>query len=268
MELGHDEILYTGTADTKDASYHFELPPALRPFFSLKSALAGDVGVIKLGGQPVAPSTNLRPRLKVAPVGWWWALWWRQSVQIKIAHRAGFSGDAFLRDRHSDSVPSLQIGVHTQYVYSHMSMSTDLNYVRLFVQAAIAGLQDESCFPVHGIEECSADVQFLGWHIEGELGRVRPTRRRIWRARLAARHAASLRRVSTRAIERLLGRLFFISLLRRGALSIFSGSTASSGGPRVSPSCPPGCDESSCSGAQWLLCFSRTCEPPGIQWRS
>ena len=75
---------------------------------------------------------------------------------------------------------------------------------------------------MHDIEECSADAQVLGWHIEGELGRVRPTRRRIWRARLAARHAASLRRVSTRAIERLLGHLPFVSLIRREALSILS----------------------------------------------
>ena len=60
-------------------------------------------------------------------MGWSWALWWCQSVHMKIAHRAGFSGDA-PRDRHS--VPSLQIGVHTQYVDNRISMSTDPDHVR------------------------------------------------------------------------------------------------------------------------------------------
>ena len=123
------------------------------------------------------------------------AAWRRQAMHMKIARRAGFSGDALLRDRHS--VPSLQISVHTQYVDNHISMSTDPDHVRRSVQAAIASLQDESGLSVHDIEECSADVQVLGWHIKGELGLVRPTRRHIWRACLAARHAASRRRVST-----------------------------------------------------------------------
>ena len=109
MELGEGEILYTGTADIKDAFYHLELPASLRPFFALKSVLVGDVGVSEIGGQPVPPSTRLSPRLKVVPMGWSWALWWCQSVHMKIAHRAGFRGEALLRDRHA--VPSLRTGV-------------------------------------------------------------------------------------------------------------------------------------------------------------
>ncbi|CAE7559495.1 unnamed protein product, partial [Symbiodinium sp. CCMP2456] len=67
---GSAEELHIATADLKDAFYHFELPPALRPYFGMRTVTAADMEVRTMGGRPVRSTHLLHPRLKVLPMGW------------------------------------------------------------------------------------------------------------------------------------------------------------------------------------------------------
>ena len=72
-------------------------------------------------------------------------------------------------------------------------------------------------------EPASGDlVKVLGWHIEGGAGTLRPTRERLWRARYCIRALLQRGRASGRDLEKLLGHLTFMSLVRREVLAIFS----------------------------------------------
>lgn len=55
LELSDDEALTVGSADRAGASYHLELPPPLRPYFSLRRVRAGAVGITEVEGRAVSP---------------------------------------------------------------------------------------------------------------------------------------------------------------------------------------------------------------------
>ena len=69
------DALELGQTDIQDAFYQLGLPMELRPLFGLPGARAGRVGVsVTCDGVPVAPSTLVRFRLCVVPMGWTHAL--------------------------------------------------------------------------------------------------------------------------------------------------------------------------------------------------
>ena len=69
--------------------------------------------------------------------------------------------------------------------------------------------------------DAGKDRELLGWVFEGREGVLRPSRARVWRARLVARELLRRGRVRGRDLERWLGHVGFITLLRREALCIF-----------------------------------------------
>ena len=68
------------------------------------------------------------------------------------------------------------------------------------------------------VEEGEATV--LGWEIDGPGRQVRPKKERVWRIRLAIRGLLRLGRVTSADMERLLGHMCFVSLVRRESLSV------------------------------------------------
>lgn len=55
LKLSDDEVLTVGSAGLADAFYHLELPPPLRPYFSLRRVRAGEVGITEVEGRAVSP---------------------------------------------------------------------------------------------------------------------------------------------------------------------------------------------------------------------
>ncbi|CAK0818121.1 unnamed protein product [Prorocentrum cordatum] len=220
LELGEGEELHVGGADLSDAFYHMQLPPDLRPFFCFRAVRAGAVGCASVNGQAVPPSAMVYPRLSVIPMGWSWALWMCQTVHERIVEQAGASPENRIVDK--QATPDLHRACHSQYVDNFIAVSTDASAVRSLVADAIRALEGRGLV-VHEEEYSGGDkvAQVSGWQIDGSRGRAAATPLRLWRARLAIRAVLRRGRCSGRDLERLLGHLVFLSLVRREGLSLF-----------------------------------------------
>lgn len=68
----------------------------------------------------------------------------------------------------------------------------------------------------------SGCAEVLGWLIDGDGGKLRPTPRRLGRTRLSLQWMLRRGRASPADIERLAGHMTFISLARRERSSVLS----------------------------------------------
>jgi len=220
IELGADEEIFVGGADLSDAFYHMGLPEPLRKYFTFRPVRAGAVGCTKIGGRAVAVHEKVYPRLAVIPMGWSWALWLCQKIHERIVEEAG--SDPKYRITDKTCTPDLSRPCHTQYVDNFIAISSDADHVKKSVTAAIAALEARGLVvheEDHGGE--SATAKLLGWVIDRRSGRLVASPERLWRARLAIRALLARGRAKGRDVERLLGHLVFISLVRREGLSLF-----------------------------------------------
>ncbi|CAK0878435.1 unnamed protein product, partial [Prorocentrum cordatum] len=224
LEMAADDSLLTVEgADLKGAFYHLELPEQLRPCFSLRPVRAGALGIKEVGGVAVGASTKLYPRLRVAPMGWSWAMWWCQSVMERVAEAAGCGDDARLRD--GRPAPSLDPSCHLEYVDNFVSIGYGAEAVRSAVTRVMTELKRRGLVVTRGghLGDSEGEFAVLGWSITA-AGRLSASASGLWRARLAVRGLLRRGRASGRDLERVLGHIIFVALARREGLSIFEAS--------------------------------------------
>ncbi|CAK0808709.1 unnamed protein product [Prorocentrum cordatum] len=224
LEMAADDSLLTVEgADLKDAFYHFELPEQLRPCFSLRPVRAGVLGIKEVGGVAVGASTKLYPRLGVVPMGWSWAMWWCQSVMERVAEAAGRGDDARLRD--GRPAPLLDPSCHLEYVDNFVGIGYDAEAVRSAVARVMTELKRRGLVVTRGehLGDSEGEYAVLGWSITA-AGRLSASASRLWRVRLAVRGLLRRGRASGRDLERVLGHIMFVALVRREGLSIFEAS--------------------------------------------
>ncbi len=208
--------LTVATADLKDAFYHLSLPEGLRPYFTLPSARAADLGISSLNGKRLSRSSRVFPRLAVVPMGWSWALYICQSIHETIAGQAGLSDEMRIRDKRSP--PQGEV-CHTEYVDNLIVMGTQAEKVRSAYDVAVKALKDAG-LQVHEEEVNEQGAEILGWEL-GRTGHFRPTRKRAWKVRLALRGLLDRGRSSSKQLEKIIGHCSFLCLGRREAFSIF-----------------------------------------------
>ena len=150
LELEQGQDLYFGHFDIYDALYHFSLPAELRRYFGCPPVLAGDVGITSLGGLPVRLDFVLTPRLRILPTGWSHALWFCQTLHLKLLSRVpGFTDDRFLLDRRSQ--PSFSPWGFTVYVDNCIIMGHDPVAVAAAEEEGRAAIEAAG-LPTHEVE--------------------------------------------------------------------------------------------------------------------
>lgn len=215
IELEPEGELCFASADLKDAFYHLELPEALRPYFGLRGVRACDIGLNQISGQAVQWNQVVYPQLSAVPMGWTWALWLCQTLHERIVGLAG-ADDSF---RLSDKKPAPSTAVlHTEYVDNFHVFGTDKQRVSEISQAGIERLRSVGLI-VHEEEESVGSANVLGWEFTGS-GILKPSRKRLWKVRLAIQEILKRGSISGRQLERVVGHMSFISMGRREGLSI------------------------------------------------
>ena len=200
MQLPQDKTVYVASADLQNAFYTMVMPMQLRELFGLRAVRAGLLGMIHVEGRPVSSNTFVHCRIAVIPMGWTWALWWCQRVNERICERSGLAEGDRLRDGIANLGNSFW---HIQYVDNLHVFGTDRQQVESRFWSAVQGLRDAG-LTVHEIEFDEGQSKVLGWELE-EGGILRPSRKRIWRIRLAIREILRRGRASGQQIERLIG---------------------------------------------------------------
>ena len=221
LDTGAGSGLVIGQVDIRDAFYRMALPEALRPLFCLRPIRAGALGLSEVDGRRVPPQMLVRPRLRVLPMGWSWALWWCQAIHERAVEACGLPASARLSD--GVPCPPLTAYPHFQYVDNFCVFGPDREGVEIRLNSVCAELEARG-LPLHKREIASERATILGWELDAQRHRVRPQPERVWRVRLAIRELLRLGFARAVDLERVLGHICFISLIRREVLSIFKSS--------------------------------------------
>ena len=216
IELEPGESVCVSASDLKDAFYHILLPAEWRRYFGLRSCRARDVNITSLGGKPVQPNQVLYPRLKVCPMGWSWAVFWCQmSVQRVISSVPECPETSQLVD--CRPCPSTKTK-HALYIDNFFCVGQDRSCVAKVADSANGALKGAGLV-VHEEQISEDSVLVLGWEINNPA-EFRPSRRRVWRIRLAIRELLRRGRATGRMLERLVGQLCFVALGKREIYSV------------------------------------------------
>ena len=219
LGLEQGQAFYFGHFDVCDAFYNFSLPAELRRYFGCPPVLAGDVGVTSLGGLPVRPDFVLTPRLRILPMGWSHALWFCQTLHLKLLSRVpGFIDDRLLWDRRSQ--PSFSPWGFIVYVVNCIIMGHDPVAVAAAVEEGRAAVEAAGLL-THGVERGDTTAELLGWALDVLQGTIRPKAERVWRLKLAIDYLVAQRIVDPPDVEKVLGHCAFLALIARPALSCF-----------------------------------------------
>ena len=220
LEIPDGEQLYVAQSDVRDYFYSIGLPPGLRGYFALPP-----VAVHMLPPGLVDPSQveggMTRPRMKVVPMGWSWAMWIAQRIhQHQAAIAVDCSPDQVLVDGRPP--PDLQAGspVMIPYADNLNVCGTCKDSVQRAKDKVVQRLRDVG-FRVHEEEDAALNAQALGFIIDGERGQVHPIPARRDRVRLCLLWLANRPKVSGRALERIIGHCVHLFMLRRDLLAIF-----------------------------------------------
>lgn len=215
IEIEQGTELVVCTADLKDAFYHFSLPEELRPYFGMRSLLAGELGILEVNGVAVGPTTRVHPRLKVLPMGWSHALWWCQCIHQRIVEEAGATRDLCLEDR--STVPNGSI-MHIEYVDNYIVLGTSKEEVQRLSQQGVDALRNKGLV-VHEEETSEKEIKILGWEFKQNV--FRPLPKRLWKVMAAIKQVLVSGSISGRQLEKIVGHAAFICLGRRESLSVF-----------------------------------------------
>lgn len=224
VQLQENDTLYVAQSDIKDYFYSLALPDSLRPLFCLPPipfALLDDWQVPSTLRSATAADGWIRPRLRVVPMGWSWAMWLSQRVHTHIcleSTKLGF--DRLLVD--GNPCPDLACGeVALLPCADNLNvLGTDEARVRQVKDCIVKGLRSWG-FVVHGETDAADMVQSLGFLIDGKNGIVGPIPERLDRVLKIFAWLAKRPRVSGKALERVIGHATHLCMLRRELLSIF-----------------------------------------------
>ncbi|CAE8615524.1 unnamed protein product [Polarella glacialis] len=156
-------------------------------------------------------------------MGWTHALSICQTLHEIIVEKAGLRS----YKRVADGKPSPALGrhdpvpIHVEYVDNFAAIGCNADEVSKAL-AAVNQIMTQLNIPTHEIHTVDNHGDLLGWSFDGHVGSWRPTNRRAWKIILAVRSLTRRPRGSSKLIERIVGHMTFIALLRRESLSCFN----------------------------------------------
>lgn len=162
----------------------------------------------------------VRPMLRVVPMGWSWAMWLSQRVhQYQSLLGANLTLDRVLVD--GKEAPDLSDGqvLLLPYADNLNIAGTDARLVQMAKDGAVKQLRKVGLL-VHEELDATTCAQSLGFVIDGESGRVFPVPDRLQKVKLALGWLSKRPRVNGRAVQRILGHVVHLLMLKRPLLSI------------------------------------------------
>ena len=149
------------------------------------------------------------------PLGWAWAAFWCQTIVQRMISTSKGNEDAKRLIDGREPPPSTSM--HTVYIDNFVNMGTDESSVQECAHAGNAVL-GSSGMELHEVQSVASGGAMLGWEFDSAV--FRPSRKRVWKARLAIRELLRVGRASGRLVERLVGHMCFISLARREIFAV------------------------------------------------
>ncbi|CAK0839371.1 unnamed protein product, partial [Prorocentrum cordatum] len=192
LEVPMGQELHLAQADVDSAFYRIGLPRGAQEMFVLRAVHLPTLLKLRpdLSDQlPPGIEAWASPCLEVLPMGWTWSLYFCQCMVMAGVQAAGFALSDFIQDRRA--APSVtdrsRVAV---YVDGVAVVGLEANLVTSDCERVAAKLEALG-LKCKGVEAAGSDTTFTGLSFEVASGKIRLSRSRTWKLRLALLHAAS-----------------------------------------------------------------------------
>ena len=218
IEVDAGPPIEVGGVDIADCFYNILLPEEFRDLFALRPLPASEFGVTHVQSKTVSPSQLVFPVFRVVPMGFTHALWICQQCHLEVVDSIK-EIPSTLRFVDGRPVPQPHAFIHTEYVDNFVALS------QVPGVAAEAASRVEKEFNARGLPthpvESGVGLGTLGWHFDATSPCVTVTPRRLWKLRLGVLELLKRGWADGKTVEKIVGHLTFVALLRRELLSCF-----------------------------------------------
>ena len=182
------------------------------------------MGIFVAEGMSIEEDEMIWPMMRCMPMGWSWAFYFCHKVLEQAALQTGLLPKARML-KEGRPAPSLRDGVvFLPYADNGVVIGTDKQAVQTALDAWMQVLRDKG-LAIHEEVRGAAQVESLGFWLDGVALEVKPTRKRLWRARRALDWLlAKERKITGAQLERVLGRMTLLALARREVLAVWRSS--------------------------------------------
>ncbi|CAK0847575.1 unnamed protein product, partial [Prorocentrum cordatum] len=223
LEAPMGQELHLAQAGVDSAFYRIGLPGGAQEMFVLRAVHLPTLLRLRpdLRDQlPAGVETWASPCLEVLHMGWTWSLYFCQCMVMAGVQAAGFALSDSIQDRRA--APSVarrnRAAVYVDGV-AVVGLEADLatsDCERVAAKLEALGLKCKS------VEAAGSGATFTGLSFEVSSGKIRLSRSRTWKLRLAPLHAASRGWASGDELRHLLGHWCWAAILRRELLGVFA----------------------------------------------
>ena len=223
LKIPAGEELYTAQYDVEAYFYRLGIPAEIGRYFCLKEVPTWMVHKFPTPLDESPHGGAWFPYFRVVPMGWSWAMWIAQRVHVQAHIVAGFLPQTIV----VDGQPPPNFREHRVIAMPYCDNGNVMSLNKKDAEEATEkvmnvlkgwglGLQD--------ITGAQLQAESLGVFIDGRRGRgiVRPTWARLSRVVAACEFMSRRPKVSSRQLERLVGRITYLSLLYRPLLSLLN----------------------------------------------
>ena len=222
LELQGGQKLFAAGADIRDCFYACYCPPGMEDYFCLMTDLRPDDAsmVSGLNVECFSQMRRICPCIKVLPMGFNWSFYLVQTLHESISLRSlGLRKEDMVIDGSPAPMLSNSGVTIMPYCDNVHCLGLKAGVTQQAKDSVCEGLQ-QSGFELH--EDVGACNYFptLGGIIDGELGHVRPTSKRVWNLILAFEHLCTAS-ISYKLVQQLLGHAMVVCVLNRSGMSVF-----------------------------------------------
>ncbi|CAK0888496.1 unnamed protein product, partial [Prorocentrum cordatum] len=218
-KLGSGEV-HLAAGDVEVCFYQYVLPAWARNYFCLPS-LATRMLPARLR-EALGPELSARPRIafrvRVVPMGWNWAVHFVQSAHLNVLASVSPSNQWLVDKQPGARLSDSSAAAKVLYIDNFAAISTSRETALQVVNDMLDSFTSE------GVEaSLDLDVVLLGFTLDAKAARWRPAPKKFWRVHGCISHLLEPgRRITGRQLERLVGHVVALLLLRREALSLLS----------------------------------------------
>ncbi|CAK0906122.1 unnamed protein product [Prorocentrum cordatum] len=192
--------------------------------FLLELYDAGIVEVLdyELDRKALGPELAARPkiafRVRVVPMGWNWAVHFVQSAHLNVLASISPNNQWLVDKQPGTCLSDSSAAAKVLYIDNFAAISTSRETALQVVNDMLGSFTSE------GVRaSLDLDVVLLGFTLDSKAARWRPAPKKFWRVHGCISHLLEPgRRITGRQLERLVGHVVALLLLRREALSLLS----------------------------------------------
>ncbi|CAK0812042.1 unnamed protein product, partial [Prorocentrum cordatum] len=222
LELPAGQRLWVSEGDAENCYYQFLLPDDLRADFVLPAVPRK---LLPRSLRRLFPPGHdfVHFQVRVVPMGWSWAVALAQAANGELLRADPQGARRWICTRRCAPAVAGREPAALLYIDNFASLGTVKETVQLDGDSMERQLRGRG-LTTHDFSGPQVDVDLLGFHVDGVKGAIHIAPKRFWRLVLSLDYILKHPLLTGAELERLIGHLTYVLLLRREVLSLLSAS--------------------------------------------